>query len=33
VALIEGCSVGTVKSRVFRGKNLLRVALGQENES
>jgi RNA polymerase sigma-70 factor, ECF subfamily len=29
-ASIEGCSIGTIKSRVFRGKNLLRIALGEK---
>ena len=31
IAAIENCSVGTVKSRVFRGKRLLRQMLEKEN--
>jgi len=31
IAVIEGCQVGTVKSRVFRGKQLLRQILESEN--
>lgn len=27
IATIEGCSIGTVKSRIYRGKQLLRVKL------
>jgi RNA polymerase sigma-70 factor (ECF subfamily) len=30
VAQIEGCSVGAIKSRIFRGKQLLRAALKNE---
>jgi RNA polymerase sigma-70 factor (ECF subfamily) len=33
IARIERCSVGTVKSRVFRGKKLLRLALRNGEES
>ena len=31
IARIEGCPVGTVKSRVFRGKQILRQMLDTEN--
>ena len=31
IARIEGCAVGTVKSRVFRGKQILREMLEKEN--
>lgn len=31
IARIEGCPVGTVKSRVFRGKQILRQMLEREN--
>lgn len=31
IAQIEGCPVGTVKSRVFRGKQILRQILEKEN--
>jgi len=31
IATIEGCSVGAVKSRIFRGKQLLRAELGKED--
>jgi RNA polymerase sigma-70 factor (ECF subfamily) len=30
VATIEGCAVGTVKSRIFRARELLRAALHEE---
>lgn len=30
VAQIEGCSVGAIKSRIFRGKQMLRAALKNE---
>jgi RNA polymerase sigma-70 factor (ECF subfamily) len=30
VAAIEGCAVGTVKSRIFRARELLRAALQEE---
>jgi RNA polymerase sigma-70 factor (ECF subfamily) len=30
VAAIEGCAVGTVKSRIFRARDLLRAALQEE---
>jgi RNA polymerase sigma-70 factor, ECF subfamily len=32
VARIEGCSVGAIKSRIFRGKQLLRAALSESEE-
>ena len=32
VAQIEGCSVGTIKSRIFRGKQQLRAALLRNEE-
>jgi RNA polymerase sigma-70 factor (ECF subfamily) len=32
VARIEDCSVGTIKSRVFRGKQILRSLLLKEAE-
>jgi len=32
IAEIENCAVGTVKSRVFRGKQLLRTALAQTED-
>lgn len=32
IAAIEGCSVGTVKSRLFRGRQLLRAALAAGEE-
>jgi RNA polymerase sigma-70 factor (ECF subfamily) len=32
VATIEGCSVGTVKSRISRGKQMLRAMLAQSEE-
>jgi RNA polymerase sigma-70 factor (ECF subfamily) len=31
IATVEGCSVGAVKSRIFRGKQLLRAELGKED--
>jgi RNA polymerase sigma-70 factor (ECF subfamily) len=31
VAAIEDCAVGTVKSRVFRARELLRAALAKES--
>jgi RNA polymerase sigma-70 factor (ECF subfamily) len=31
ISQIEGCPVGTVKSRVFRGKQILRQILEKEN--
>ena len=31
IAQIEGCPIGTVKSRVFRGKQILRQILEKEN--
>ncbi len=31
IARIENCPVGTIKSRVFRGKQILRELLGREN--
>jgi RNA polymerase sigma-70 factor (ECF subfamily) len=31
IAQIEGCPVGTIKSRVFRGKQILREILEREN--
>jgi RNA polymerase sigma-70 factor (ECF subfamily) len=31
VAKVEHCAVGTVKSRVFRARELLRAALSQES--
>lgn len=31
IAQLEGCSTGTVKSRVFRGKQILRQILEREN--
>lgn len=31
IATIEGCSVGAVKSRIFRGKQLLREELSKED--
>jgi RNA polymerase sigma-70 factor (ECF subfamily) len=31
IAQLEGCPVGTVKSRVFRGKQILRQILEEEN--
>jgi RNA polymerase sigma-70 factor, ECF subfamily len=32
IAAIENCSVGTVKSRIFRGKQLLRATLAESEE-
>lgn len=32
IAAIEGCSVGTVKSRIFRGKQLLRATLAKSED-
>jgi RNA polymerase sigma-70 factor, ECF subfamily len=32
IAAIEGCSVGTVKSRIYRGKQLLRLRLAETEE-
>jgi len=32
IATIEGCSVGAVKSRIFRGKQLLRAELVQKED-
>ena len=31
IAQIEGCATGTVKSRIFRGKQILRQILETEN--
>ncbi|HEX4384139.1 MAG TPA: sigma factor-like helix-turn-helix DNA-binding protein, partial [Myxococcales bacterium] len=33
LAVIEGVPVGTVKSRLFRGRALLRKLLGEEQEA
>jgi RNA polymerase sigma-70 factor (ECF subfamily) len=30
-AAVEGCAVGTVKSRIFRARELLRAALAEES--
>jgi RNA polymerase sigma-70 factor (ECF subfamily) len=32
VADVEGCAVGTVKSRIFRARQLLRAALAEEEK-
>ena len=32
IAEIESCAVGTVKSRIFRGKQLLRAALARTED-
>jgi len=32
IAAVEGCAVGTVKSRIFRGKQLLRAALAESED-
>jgi RNA polymerase sigma-70 factor (ECF subfamily) len=32
IAAIEGCALGTVKSRIARGKRMLRAALAQDEE-
>ena len=33
IATIEGCSVGAVKTRIFRGKQLLRAELAEKEDS
>jgi RNA polymerase sigma-70 factor (ECF subfamily) len=32
IAAIEGCSVGAIKSRIYRGKQLLRLCLAESEE-
>jgi RNA polymerase sigma-70 factor (ECF subfamily) len=33
VAVLEGCALGTVKSRIFRAREQLRLALAEEEET